>query len=149
MNNQFFIGSIFATFWFHHLDTKMLMCTVTALEGLSLLLFTLYGNFYFLIAMRFLTGFCQVFISIYMPVWADTFGSTERVKTIWLNMLLFGSTIGVLLGYILCASLVTQSISWRYAFYTQSLCFVVPLVGMLIAPSSYFDIEGKLTQSEE
>jgi hypothetical protein len=70
-----------------------------------------------LLADRFMTGFFQVFISIYFPVWADTFGSTDRQKTMWLTGLLACSPIGVLLGYTLCASLVSYGISWRYSLY--------------------------------
>jgi hypothetical protein len=39
--------------------------------------FTLPLNFAFLSAMRFLIGFCQIFDTIFMPVWADSFASGE------------------------------------------------------------------------
>ena len=60
-----------------------------------------------------------MFITIYYAVWADKFGSTEKVKTMWLSLFLLTGPIGVLLGYLLCASLI-EGLGWRYAFYIQS-----------------------------
>ena len=74
-------------------------------------------NFYLLMISRFLTGFFQVFVSIYFPVWADSFGGSDKVKTMWLTLLLLASPIGVLMGYTLCATLISYGINWRYSFY--------------------------------
>lgn len=52
---------------------------------------------------RFFTGFFQVFVTIYFPVWSDTFAVTERQKTVWLTILLMASPLGVLAGYLLTA----------------------------------------------
>lgn len=40
---------------------------------MSLVLFTLASNFYLSILLRFMIGFFQVFVCIYMPVWVDMF----------------------------------------------------------------------------
>ena len=69
-----------------------------------------------LVTSRFLTGFFQVFVSIYYPVWADRFGTTEKQKTTWMSVLLFSSSLGVLVGYIATAQLV-QYLSWQWTFY--------------------------------
>jgi len=98
-------------------NTRLVLMSVLMLEAFSLCMFCYSTNFYFLLADRFMTGFFQVFISIYFPVWADTFGSTDRQKTMWLTGLLACSPIGVLLGYTLCASLISYGISWRYSLY--------------------------------
>jgi hypothetical protein len=62
---------------------------------------------------RFMTGFTQVFPAIYYPVWADTFGATDKQKTIWLTVLLICGPIGVLLGYIMSAWFISH-FTWRY-----------------------------------
>lgn len=40
----------------------------------SLLFFSSTTNFYFMIIYRAMIGFFQIFICIYMPIWADAFG---------------------------------------------------------------------------
>ena len=135
------IGSIVATFAYQQYETKTVLCAVTILEAISLDLFTMTANFYLLLLVRFITGFCQVFISIYFPVWADTFGSTEQAKTIWLNVLLLCSPLGVLFGYILCASLVSHGVTWRAAFWIQALGFIIPILAILVTPGRYFNLQ--------
>lgn len=74
--------------------------------AVSLIMFTQTSDFNFLIFCRFLTGFFQVFVSIFYPVWADTFGTNEKVKTMWLTLLLLCGPIGTLLGYLLGGAIV-------------------------------------------
>ncbi len=72
------VGSIVATFAYQVFETRLLLSGVLALMALSLLIFTYRLSFYWLLLDRFFTGFCQVFISIYFPVWADTFGGDDK-----------------------------------------------------------------------
>lgn len=74
-------------------------------------------------------------------MWADTFGRTEKQKTMWLTGLLACSPIGVLLGYILCGSLVSYGIGWRWALYIQALCFVPTSLAIALTPSKYFNLD--------
>ena len=99
--------------------------------------------------MRFMTGFFQVFPSIYFPVWADTFGSTDKQKTLWMTMLLLCSPIGVLIGYILCASVMSYSLDWRYAFYIQAVCFILPVSALILTPRKYFDLEAAIESRQQ
>ena len=68
------------------------------LNSICLVFFTTSTSFYVLGAMRFLTGFCQIFIVVYYPVWTDTFGP-EKFKSIWLTLMLLASPLGLVLGY--------------------------------------------------
>lgn len=52
------LGSIVATFAYQHYDTKVILCSVLALESVTLVLFTYNPNFYFLLFIRFMTGLC-------------------------------------------------------------------------------------------
>lgn len=72
------LGSIFATVAYKMCNTRMVLLSVLCMEAVSLVLFCYSRNFYFLLCDRFFTGFCQVFISIYFPVWADHFGSSDK-----------------------------------------------------------------------
>jgi MFS family permease len=63
---------------------------------------------------RFLTGFLQVFISVYAPVWIDTKGS-EQWKTLQMSVLSMSSVVGDILGYILTA-LLSVFTTWRWSY---------------------------------
>ena len=95
------IGSIAATYLFQNYNTKYTLMTIMTLNGLSQAIFTMTKHYLLLCLSRFLTGFFQVFVSIYYVVWADMFGSTDQKKQVWLTVLLLSSTLGVLLGYIM------------------------------------------------
>jgi len=63
-------------------------------------LFTQSSNFYIMAFMRGLIGYFQIFICIYMPVWADQFGN-EQQKSIWLTFLLLAAPVGNVIGFTL------------------------------------------------
>ena len=50
-----------------------------------------------MIISRLISGFFQVFLVVYYPVWVDYFG--ENKKTQWLTYLQIGVPFGVFLGY--------------------------------------------------
>ena len=75
------------------------------------MIFTMTKSYAVLVISRFLTGFFQVFVSIYYPVWADCFGTTDKQKTTWMSILLFSSSFGVLIGYITTAQMV-KNFTW-------------------------------------
>ena len=83
-----------------------------------------------------------MFISIYYPVWADKFGSTEKMKTLWLTLLLLCGPIGVLFGYLLEASLIHGSIGWRYAFYIQSALMLPITIIILLIPHKFLKLQA-------
>ena len=71
------IGSVAATFLYATVNTKYVLITVMFLNGCSLLMFVMTNQYILLLLSRFLTGFFQVFVSIYFPVWSDMFGATD------------------------------------------------------------------------
>ena len=110
------LGSVAATVIFNNYNTKVVLATVMGLNAISQLCFTLTTEYYYLMLSRFLTGFFQVFISIYWPVWTDGFAKTEQRKATWMSMFLAASPIGVLFGYVLTTQLILNY-TWKYAFY--------------------------------
>jgi MFS family permease len=98
-------------------------------------------------ALRFLTGFFEVFISIYAPVWADAFGS-EKVKSIWISGLLLCSPIGIFVGFTLTSYMVANY-RWEYSFLIQA-CIAVPCVaGILYTPLKYLNIDAAISHKAE
>jgi len=81
---------------------------------------------------RFVSGFFQVFLVIYFPVWVDAFGDNR--KTIWLTYMQLAVVLGLVIGYIFTAMFNIAHgsyplITWRWSFYMQALllsaCFLV------------------------
>ena len=67
----------------------------------------------------------------------------------WLTGLLLCSPIGVLLGYTLCAALVSYGINWRYALYMQAVMIVPTILTILLTPKKYFDLESAVKQFKQ
>jgi len=101
---------------YQNVDTKLVLVGALVMWTGTLIAFTQVYNFYGLMAIRFMTGFFQVFQSIYFPVWADKFGETEKQKTMWLTIFILCGPVGVLLGYIVAAACISHA-GWRWAFY--------------------------------
>ena len=84
------------------------------LNAMCLVGFTLTSDYNFNLALRFLTGVFQVFISIFTPVWADAFGS-EKLKSLWITVLLICSPIGIFIGFTM-TSVMNAYGSWEMSF---------------------------------
>ena len=96
-------GSILGTFAFNWMGTKWILILSLVVNALVLFGVTQTLNVYALYSFRFMTGFSQVFMAIFLPVWADKFAPNEAAKTCWLTGVLLASTVGVLFGYVLTA----------------------------------------------
>ena len=110
------LGSICASFAFNSINSKAVLATIMALNALSQIGFTMTTEYYYLITSRFLTGFFQVFVSIFWPVWADQCAGSEKRKASWMSAFLAASPVGVLFGYVLTTQLIINY-TWKYAFY--------------------------------
>ena len=73
--------------------------------------FTLTDIYWLNLGLRLVAGFLEIFIIIYAPVWADTFGS-EETKSIWLSISLLASPVGIFIGFILVGNL-----GWKPSFW--------------------------------
>ena len=96
------IGSLAATYVLNKGDTKMILSISLSLNIVSLILFTLVSYYPVLLVCRILTGLFQIFFSIFLPVWADTFGN-EKQKSIWISYFIISNSLGIILGYIISA----------------------------------------------
>ena len=76
----------------------MILATSLTVNAAMLFAFTISTSFTVNFFVRFCTGVAQVFITIFTPVWADAFGS-EKLKSLWITVLLLCSPLGVFLGF--------------------------------------------------
>lgn len=142
------LGSLAATFVFNTINTKVILISVMILNALSQFAFTTTKEYYYLMGSRFLTGFFQVFISIYWPVWTDAFAECERRKATWMSCFLVSSPVGVLLGYVLTTQLIINY-TWKYAFYAQGIAVIPALLIILFLPNKYFSLKADASNAVE
>lgn len=109
--------------------------------------FIFFSNFYLLLSSRFLTGFFQVFQTIYFPVWSDRFGKDDKQKTIFLTCYFLTAPMGVLFGYIISAWFIS-TVGWRYSFLLQSVCFMPIVIAILLTPARYLTLNKPEQQPE-
>jgi MFS family permease len=109
--------------------------------------FILFSNFYLLLSSRFLTGFFQVFQTIYFPVWSDRFGKDDKQKTIFLTCYFLTAPMGVLFGYIISAWFIS-TVGWRYSFVLQSVCFMPIVIAICVTPARYLNLNKPEPQTE-
>ncbi len=127
------LGSFIASPILQRASPKFVLAFCLVLNIISLVVFTLTDIYAILLFMRAITGFVQVFFTIFMPVWADSFGS-ENQKTLWLALLIVSNPLGGVLGYAMMAGL-QFSLGWRWAFYIQSIILFPNILILLYVPS--------------
>lgn len=93
------IGSTIAGHIYQQFPCKKIVIFNLICIGACLSVFTYSGNIYIFGFSRILTGFFQVFLVIFFPVWVDFFGGKN--KTLWLTILQLGVPLGTFFGYIL------------------------------------------------
>ena len=81
-----------------------------------------------------MSGFFQIFLIIYFPVWVDKFG--EERKTLWLTYLQLAVVMGVVFGYVVTAVFNVlhgyyEFFSWRCSFYLQFFLLIGSFVFFL------------------
>ena len=71
------VGSFLAAFFLQTRNTKLVLCLCVILNVIFLLMFTFANQTWLMVLCRVLTGLFQVFLWIYLPVWADLFGNEQ------------------------------------------------------------------------
>ena len=91
-------GSLVSGVLFTKYECKYLILFSLAMLVFCIIMFTFAEqNKMLLIVSRLISGFFQVFLVVYYPVWVDLFGGQN--KTRWLSYLQIGVPFGVFLGY--------------------------------------------------
>lgn len=133
------MGSIFGVKIFNMMHPKYILIIALIIAGVFSWAFTQTKVFELLVLIRFMSGFSQSFVSIFLPVWADRYAPSEGAKQCWLSGVLMSSTIGVLFGYVITAAFITH-LNWHWSFYFQSVCILPVLLLLIITPKKYLDI---------
>jgi len=121
-------------------NIKPILITCMAANCVTLVTFGLAPNFYIALLLRLLTGFFQIFVMIYTPVWADAFGS-EREKSIWMSLFQTCAPLGICIGFAI-VSVLNQRGTWEWAFYIQGILCLPGIVGIMATDTKFFDIDS-------
>ena len=112
-------GSLISGYLFTKYSCRKLILISLVLIIIGVLSFTVSGgNKFCLIFSRFISGFFQVFLVVYYPVWVDCFAGTK--KTMWLTFLQVGVPLGVFLGYGI--TVMFNVLSLHFKFFGVSFC---------------------------
>ena len=123
---------------------RLLVCTLIV-HGAFLFLFTLISPSYaLLLIIRFLLGFSQIILYLYLPAWIDLRASGEKQKTFMMSILLYVGALGVIIGYFTAGQIVSSGRTWKWAYYTQM--FATLLICLALIPISIRSLDLKIAE---
>lgn len=134
------IGSATATFVLSVFQYKNILILSLLLNGSGLFLFTLRREYYLMGLARFISGFSQIFLSIYAPLFVDTF-CTSKQKSIWLSFILLAPPLGVVFGYGYTSILIAFGYSWQLTFNCLALAMIICAVIMSFVPKTLLNLD--------
>lgn len=119
---------------------KVILLVSLVGNGVGLLLYATYSSYGILTFGRWLSGFNQVFLLIYIPLYVDAF-TDKKSKSIWLSAALLASPIGTLLGFGITALTINKFQSWRLSFYIYAAIMALGFVFFIPIPERFFDVK--------
>ena len=130
---------------FDSIPSRIVLFTGMMLQCCALGMFTLSTQYNWQAFARFLSGFSQVILSIYLPVWVDAFAPKDR-KTKWMTYIITAAPAGLFTGYSMSALIVSFDISWQWAFYIHIILLLpISQVFFVIKPH-YLDVAKRNSQ---
>lgn len=134
------LGSIVSTAIYSKGDLiKPTLLASLVMNTIALLMFTTSTSYYFMLFLRGATGFFQIFLVVYQPVWTDTF-CEEKFKSIALTVNMLAAPLGIVGGYMLTYYM-NKYHTWEWSFYLQSIAIVPCFIFLLMCPEKYLNVE--------
>jgi MFS family permease len=136
------VGSAVSMKLFESLPSRVVIFGSMMLQCLALALFTVSIDYNWQMFARFLSGFSQVILSIYLPVWVDAF-APRHSKTKWMTFIITAAPAGLFLGYSMTAVIVMFDVSWQWAFY-RPIIMLIPISQIFFAiKEKYLDVHKR------
>jgi predicted MFS family arabinose efflux permease len=137
----FVVGAILnMTVLTNRFSDKTILCWAFVLNGIGAQAYIYFWNYYALSFARFVSGFGQILLSIYNPLFVDTF-CTGRSKAIWLPIVMICGPFGTCFGYSLTGALTSMGYRWTIPFLILALSQLVCFCIFLLIPSSYVNLK--------
>jgi MFS family permease len=133
-------GSIFSANIVGKVSWKTILLTSLLGNGIGLFFYSCFSNYYLLGFGRWLSGFNQVFLLIYIPLYIDAFADRQS-KSMWMSAALLCSPIGTMIGFGITAIMINKYESWRLAFQIFALIMAVGFVLFAPIPKRFFDVK--------
>ena len=130
---------------FESFPSRIVIFVGMMLQIVALAMFTESTSYGFQLFARFLSGFSQVILSIFLPVWVDAFSPREK-KTKWMTLIITAAPGGLFVGYSMTACIVMFGISWWWAFYIHIL-MLIPVSNVFFAiKETFLDVQKRAQQ---
>jgi len=94
------VGALFLSFFINKLNRRIMIGVSYFASGILIFWFTFLTNVWPLFINRFMVGFCQSLVSIYIPVWIDQY-IPLTYKTVLMAIFQLSSLVGIVIGYCL------------------------------------------------
>jgi len=142
-----FFGSVAGSFLFGKFSYKWILTACCCGNTLGLFTFAYCTIYDFQCFARFCSGFCQIFMTIYLPVFINTIGTRSNV-TYYMSFFLLSSPLGVISGYAMTAVII-QYYNWEMSFYIMSFNMLALSIGMAIFDDRYINIDEMVKQKKK
>lgn len=139
-----FVGNLLGSLLYFYLINiihrkKLLLYSMISLS-ICLITFILTTNTFFLLSNRIILGIFQSYVIIYLPLWCNQYGITNK-RSIMISFGQLTVPIGVFIGYLIasiCIS-INEVDGWKYAFIIQSIAIFLMMIPFYYAPDSVFE----------
>ena len=149
LGSIYFLGKFFGTLILlliinNQNKKRMIIFSIfSASMFLSLFYFT--NNKHLIMFSFFMTGFCLIINSVYIPIWIDQF-ATNKKKTIYLSLINFGKILGLELGYVINYILNNKYFKEQYLIESILLFFIFLLLSC--KSNIYFSSKVLITKED-
>ena len=134
------LGSILYFYLINIIHRKKLLIYSMISLSICLITFILTTNTLFLLSNRVILGVFQSYVIIYLPLWCNQYGITNK-RSIMISFGQLTVPMGVFVGYFIgsiCIS-VNKYDGWKYTFIIQSVAIFVMIIPFYYAPDSVFE----------
>ena len=134
------LGSFIYFFLINTINRKKLLIFSMIFLAICLITFIMTTYSLFLLANRVILGIFQSYVIIYLPLWCNQFGITNK-RSIMISLGQLTVPIGVFFGYLIasiCIS-INEDVGWKYTFIIQSIAIVLMIFPFMYAPDSVFE----------
>ena len=136
------LGSLVAMSVYSRVPIKVVLVLCVLLQSVVILGFAFSnGQFWVMATCRYFTGCFQVFISIFAPIWSDTYAPEDR-KARWITLITVATPSGMVTGYLLTAIILSWEKPWQITFFLQIIGLTPILVTILVTDNKYLRIQG-------
>ena len=134
------LGSLLSFYLINIIHRKKLLIYSMMFLSICLITFICTTNTFFLLSNRIFLGIFQSYVIIYLPLWCNQYGITNK-KSIMISFGQLTVPIGVFLGYLIasiCIS-INKHDGWKTAFIIQSVAIILMIIPFIYAPDNVFE----------